>query len=389
MTNGEVPETIMTRSTADISHICEFGWYDWVMFWDNVPSFPDNKLVLGRYLGPATDVGSALTAKILKSNEQTVCRSTLRHLNDEGLHCPIQKELRRVFDESITHHLGPTTKDTNFPVADLTPEYLTYENDHDLDPDLGILEVTPEIGDNYISAEISIPRGGSMVKGRVKSRKRDADGNPIGRADASPILDICEYIVEFEDSNEADFNANLNAEVMYAQCNPDGNQYVLLDSLVDHRCLDMAIRPADQKVVRPDGCTYMKRNTIGWQICCQWKDGSTSWENLSDLKESHPLETAEYAVTIGIDHEPAFNWWVPHVLKKRDRIISLVRKRMTRYLKRTHKFGIEVPKTVKEALELDRKNDNTLWADAIAKEMKEVCIAFNICPDGHVALNGY
>jgi len=50
MTNGKVPETIMTRSTADISHICEFGWYDWVMFRDNVPSFPDNKLVLGHYL---------------------------------------------------------------------------------------------------------------------------------------------------------------------------------------------------------------------------------------------------------------------------------------------------------------------------------------------------
>ncbi len=28
MTNGEVPETIMTGSTADISHISEFGWYD-------------------------------------------------------------------------------------------------------------------------------------------------------------------------------------------------------------------------------------------------------------------------------------------------------------------------------------------------------------------------
>jgi hypothetical protein len=148
MTNGEVPETIMTGSTADISHICEFGWYDWVMFRDNVPSFPDNKLVLGRYLGPATDVGSALTAKILKSNGQTVCRSTLRHLNDEELHCPIHNELRRSFDESITHHLGPTAKDTDFPAADLTPEYLTYEDDHDLNPVHGDLEVTPEIGDN-------------------------------------------------------------------------------------------------------------------------------------------------------------------------------------------------------------------------------------------------
>jgi hypothetical protein len=28
---------------------------------------------------------------------------------------------------------------------------------------------------------------------------------------------------------------------------------------------------------------------------------------LPDLKESHLLETTEYAVTQGIDHEPAFN----------------------------------------------------------------------------------
>jgi hypothetical protein len=47
MTNGKVPETIMTGSTADISHICEFGWYDWVMIRDNLPTFPDNKLILG------------------------------------------------------------------------------------------------------------------------------------------------------------------------------------------------------------------------------------------------------------------------------------------------------------------------------------------------------
>ena len=53
--------------------------------------------------------------------------------------------------------------------------------------------------------------------------------------------------------------------------------------------------------------------------------------------------------------------------KKRDRIILLVEKRNPRFLKRTHKFGIEVPKTIKEPLEIDRRNDNTFWADAIAK----------------------
>ena len=71
------------------------------------------------------------------------------------------------------------------------------------------------------------------------------------------------------------------------------------------------------------------------------------------------METAEFAVTHGIDHEPAFNWWVLHVLKKREHIIALVKKRQTRNLKCTHKFGIELPKTVDEALALDKKNGNT------------------------------
>jgi hypothetical protein len=76
---------------------------------------------------------------------------------------------------------------------------------------------------------------------------------------------------------------------------------------------------------------------VGWQLCYQWKDGSISWKQLSDLKESHHIQTAEYAVAQGIDHEPAFNWWVSHVLKKRDSIIALTKRQSARYLKRTHK----------------------------------------------------
>jgi len=55
----------------------------------------------------------------------------------------------------------------------------------------------------------------------------------------------------------------------------------------------------------------------------------------------------------------------------------------------THKFGIEVPKTVNEALELDKKNSNTLWADAIAKEMKDVRVAIKILIDGQSVPIGY
>ncbi len=83
---------------------------------------------------------------------------------------------------------------------------------------------------------------------------------------------------------------------------------------------------------------------------------------------------------MGVDHEPGFNWWVPLALKKCDSIIALVKKRSARYLKRMHKF---------DTLELDKHNGNTMWADAIAKEMKNVQVAFDHLEDSMQPPNGY
>ncbi len=58
-------------------------------------------------------------------------------------------------------------------------------------------------------------------------------------------------------------------------------------------------------------------------------------------------------------------------------------------MKWTHKFGTKLLKTIKEAFELDKKNGNTFWADAIAKEMKDVCVTFKILHDGQSVPIGY
>jgi hypothetical protein len=44
----------------------------------------------------------------------------------------------------------------------------------------------------------------------------------------------------------------------------------------------------------------------------------------------------------------------------------------------TYKFGIEVPKIWDDGVRLDKDNDNTLWKDAVRKDMKNVRIAFKI-----------
>ena len=58
----------------------------------------------------------------------------------------------------------------------------------------------------------------------------------------------------------------------------------------------------------------LRKTTQGWKLCIEWKDGSTTWEPLKDLKEFNPIEVSEYAVANTIDHEPAFAWWVPELL---------------------------------------------------------------------------
>ena len=71
---------------------------------------------------------------------------------------------------------------------------------------------------------------------------------------------------------------------MYAQYDPDGNMYVMLDDLTDHRKSSKALSIEDHKTTDSRGCNVMRRSTAVWQIFCQWKDGSTSWEKLCDLK---------------------------------------------------------------------------------------------------------
>jgi hypothetical protein len=61
----------------------------------------------------------------------------------------------------------------------------------------------------------------------------------------------------------------------------------------------------------------------------------------------------------------------------------------TRYVKRMHKFGIELPKTVEQALEIDRATGMTYWHDAVQKEMQNISVAFDFLPENEPIPIGY
>jgi hypothetical protein len=39
---------------------------------------------------------------------------------------------------------------------------------------------------------------------------------------------------------------------------------------------------------------------------CQWRDGSTNWANVKDMKHSYPVQVAEYAFANRIDDGTCF-----------------------------------------------------------------------------------
>ena len=62
----------------------------------------------------------------------------------------------------------------------------------------------------------------------------------------NPVLDTRTYEVQWDNGGVDELTANLIAESMYAQCDPEGNQYLMLDCIVDHRTTDKAVAFRDQ-----------------------------------------------------------------------------------------------------------------------------------------------
>lgn len=381
---GTNPYEAVHARTADISEYVQFDWYQYVWFIEPaVPGLGPSKRI-GRWLGVATDTGSKMVYNVLNSKGNVVRRSSVAPVKPEELLVDDVIAQMKLHDDGIERRFGDEVSTPEFIQNVENIEHFTYDlfDDEDepmlipVDPDLAAPEADehplPEVFDQYLSANILIERLGDAMRGTVKRRARDAHGLPIGIPNSNPILDSREYEVEYPDGTVDILTANTIAESLYSRVDAEGHEHLLMREIIEHK-FNGDLLPRDDMIIQ--GTDRLRRTTKGCQLLVKWKDGSTNWVPLADMKESYPVETAEYAVANKIASESCFAWWVPHVIKKRDRIIQKVKGRI---IKRTHKFGIEVPRNVKHALEIDEITGTTFWQDAINKEMRNVYTAFDI-----------
>ena len=113
---------------------------------------------------------------------------------------------------------------------------------------------------------------------------------------------------------------------------------------------------------------------------------------MTNLKESDPVTIASYAKKKKLTDKTGWRW----AKKVRDldpsRMIRVAR-RICKAMRSTVKFqfGVQVPRNSREAYDLDRKNGDNLWAEAIRKEVGQLLEfeTFKILPRGSSPPAGY
>jgi hypothetical protein len=170
--------------TPDISSLTAFDFYDVMWYYDEVRQFPEPKRKLGRWPGEAHNFGQAMCYWILPASGKTIVCSTVQPITQDQLTKELKNDIKKL-DMSIAENIGDVN-DIKYDLDDLpqevlqdiiTPEYKPVAPENSM-PEADDWDA--EAYDQYISAEVRLPKDGQEMLGQVIARKRDADGNPVG-----------------------------------------------------------------------------------------------------------------------------------------------------------------------------------------------------------------
>jgi hypothetical protein len=101
---GDTPNTRITGDTSDISHLCEFRWYDEVWYIDPTNKMENRKLA--RYLGHSHDVGQAMSSILLTNKAQVISGTSVIPLSTEDRNSKIVEQQLVKFDKEVADALG-------------------------------------------------------------------------------------------------------------------------------------------------------------------------------------------------------------------------------------------------------------------------------------------
>ena len=299
-------EEIMGQ-TVDISEWLDFEFYDPVWYWDEKKTvMTDEQGIVSRWLGIAHRIGSDMTYWILTKGGKVIAWSTVQHITLSDMAQDAVKTEVQDFELAVITRLNDEAHITDEPG-------IFYLDDDDNDDEaIGEMPTDDEYGnmlhedkpniddvetyDRYLNAEFVVNRGGEQIRARVAKRARSDTSTLMGQQHNNPLLNTREYECITEDGVSERYSANIIAENIYSQCDTEGHTFLVLQAITDHKSDLSAIPIEDGYSVSHNGNRTAKKTTRGWHLLCEWKDGTSDWVPLKDLKDSNPIELAEYAV---------------------------------------------------------------------------------------------
>jgi hypothetical protein len=222
---------------------------------------------------------------ILPKSGVPIARTMVCTITEAELQTDSKRSDLEDFDRAINNKLGDhnlTEQEISFEIEsselqqaladqDNDGNYIPFEPDSDL-PEMDYYD--EETLDRLLSAELLLPKGNFQFVAKVISRKRDHDGQPVGRSNCNPILDTRVYEVEFPGGTISEHSANVLAEALYSQVDIDGNRFLLLKEIVEHE------KDANALFLDDARNPTKRLTTKGWKFLCMWADGSSPWEPL-------------------------------------------------------------------------------------------------------------
>ena len=341
-----VPLEKLTGQQVDISALLRFHWYQPVYYQadrDNETFPSESKEARGHIVGIAEHVGHELTYRILTDDTiQIVPRSNVRAVDP--------KSSNKRVDLLSGEDIAPPSKFVKSMSYDIPDgETNGEQNGETKQPNMPVFSPTDLVGRTFL---MQPDQDGNVHRARITEAIQDMDNDTA----SNPTR------IKFKCSiNNDQFEELIAYNEVVDYISRDNQQDTLwqFEEILSHQ------GPLSTEHPDYNGSTY--------NVQIKWSTGEVTTEPLSVIAADNPVTCALYAKEHNLLDKPGWKRF-KKIANRHKKTIRMVNQAKLRSYNSAPKymFGYLVPKTYKQALELDAQNGNTKWQDCTILEMNQL-----------------
>ena len=405
-------------STPDISAYMLFTFWEKILYFDTEQSYPESKECPGRFLGIAKHSGDALTFVILSENGTRLTRSVIRSASGkqpfgfpnarithpEFAMTPIPPMIDPQINPRQSKGEGISRIDEVQPITLEDPKQNKKQQIQNQKVNTGSGELG-ELGElnlptqptpkkvTFSGQPIKIDKTLNFKKRRKK--RKSAHREPNQRYNLRPNKVRLAQVARIVKKAVKSLAPELLTTTPHVKVPEKEDCLCKIDDLLDegdeikedkktrkllvyHHILDSSHQPEDpedmhqnytwkvDKIVRH---VWNGRRTF---VRVLWKQGNRSWISINNLRLHDPIACVIYAIKMKLVGHQQWDWVTDYIQDTETYSNMIVALKTRQAFQSKYKFGVEVPRSLRHARKLDEQNGNTLWKEAILKELKQL-----------------